>query len=135
MWGDEFKHFKDVGKAADEIGNFCIRWGRIDVGQTKEKFGEVRCYCSFGHITFYRLLYPGAIRCNLPKWIRCLDAKLFKLFNMFGLFNKVLCWWQYKIYNMAYKRAVSKYPYIREEILSSPDYPELLRDLRKGKLK
>jgi len=40
-WSGDFKYFGDVGRAAQFIGDYCRKYGRIGVTQTKEKYG---CY-------------------------------------------------------------------------------------------
>ena len=119
FWGDSFQHFDDVERAAYEIGSFCRRWGRIGVVQTKEKFGTVRVYCSFGLIYLHELLYPGYCYVRGPYWLMTLP--LFK--------HVPTLWLQKRVYRAAYERALKKYPHIREEILHCADWPEYLEGL------
>lgn len=126
-WGGTFPHFNDVGKAADEIGDFCVKWGRINVRQTKEKFGTVRVYCSLSIWGFHSLIYPRYVYSQFPDWLWKLDCKIgTKILSPFRfLFGKH----QAFIYRLAYKRALKKYPHIRKEILDCADYSELLKSL------
>lgn len=129
-WGDDFKYWGEVSDAAQYIEDFLKRWGRIFVTQSKEKFGEVRVYCHFGGSSLHSFLFPGYHykRPWFPQWLWVLDiyylSKLFSIFTKFG-FGR----YQKFIYRLAYKRAIKKYPMIKEEILSCPDYSELLDDL------
>jgi hypothetical protein len=65
-WSDKSVDWEGIGSAADEIGHFISRWGRITVSQTKEKWGMSCVYC-YGPVNFwqrfiYRLAYKLAIR-------------------------------------------------------------------------
>jgi len=50
-------------------------------------------------------------------------------FPFFKPFHRIIDVWQRFIYRLAYKRALKKYPFIREEILCAADFSELLEDL------
>ena len=126
-WGDGFEFFGEVDQAAFEIGEFCKRYGRIYVSDSKEKFGGVRVYLMFGAISLHSLLFPGW-HCKhklFPQWLWKLDIRV--LSRVVGKLNNLgFVKWQTFIYRLAYKRAVAKYPIIRDEILRSADYPEFL---------
>lgn len=70
IWGDGFEYFYEVGEAANYIGKFCRKYGRIGVRDTKEKYGTARVYCRFSsnflviiyQIWIYRLAYKKAIK-------------------------------------------------------------------------
>lgn len=132
-WGDKgFKYFGDVGEVADQIGNFCKRWGRISVTQTKEKFGTVRVYLSFGIFDSHGLIYPGYVyyQSNILKWI---DFKILRT-RPFEYVLRILNDWllfpyQKWIYKLAYKRALKANPHIRKEILSCADWDEYLEGI------
>lgn len=131
-WGGDFKYFGEVGDAADEIGSFCRRWGRIPVTQTKEKYGTVRVYCTFGCSDLQGLLYPGY------HYVQPLLGRRFAsviperlnyaimTFPFLRPFRSLIVRWQRAVYRMAYKRAITKYPMIREEILCVADWDEYL---------
>ena len=118
-WGDGFKYFGDVSRAADEIGDFCRKWGRINVAQTKEKYGTARVYCTLGLTDLHGLLYPGYAYVRGPYWLMTLP--IFRYLPT--------RWWQRRVYRLAYARALKKYPHIREEILDCADWPEYLEGL------
>ena len=132
MWGDwPDELFAQVGAAADYIGDFCVRWGRINVRQTKEKYGTARVYCSLGgYASLHGLLFPNYVykHRRFPDWLWKLDtyylSKVFSLFTKYG-FGK----WQILVYKEAYRRAIKKYPMIKAEILCGADYDELLEHL------
>lgn len=129
-WSGDFKYFGEVGEAADYIGDFCKRWGRIFVSQTKEKYGEARVYCHFGGLSLHSFLFPGWCykRKGFPQWLWSLD--IWYLSKVFGLFTRLgFGRYQQFIYRLAYKRALKKWPMIREEIIFGADYSELLEDL------
>jgi hypothetical protein len=127
IWGDGFLYFSDVEKAAEEIGVFCARWGRIGVMQTKEKYGTARVYCHFGVWGFHSLILPRYAYNQWPKWLWNLDCDIGT--KILSPFNKILIPYQKWIYLLAYKKAIKKYPHIREEILNGADWHELLENL------
>lgn len=120
-WGDDFKHFRDVEEVAYKIGKFCRRYGRICVMQTKEKYGTARVYCSFDLSDLHGLIWPGYAYVRYKKLYKLLTFRLFKYVPTL--------WWQKRVYREAYKRALKKYPHIREEILCCADFPEHLEGL------
>lgn len=134
-WGDEdWDYFAEVDQAADEIGRFCSTWGRIQVRQTKEKFGTVRVYCSITCNSLHELIKPGWMHMgwtgiNKPEWLRKLVYRIlvYPLFPKW--FRPLVFKYQSYIYRKAYERALAKYPMIREEILACADFDELLKGL------
>lgn len=128
-WGDGFEYFGEVGKAANEIGKFCRRYGRIMVTTTKEKYGTSRVYCMFGLHSLHTLTHPGYVYSQYPQWLWTLDIWYLSKFFRFKPINYVTIRWQIFIYRLAYKKAIKKYPFIRKEILNGSDYPEILKDL------
>jgi hypothetical protein len=125
-WGGPFQYFADVEQAAYEIGEFCKRWGRISVGQTKEKYGTSRVYCSFGIHQLFCITHPGYAYSRYPVWFWKFDCYVIaKLFHLIRL-NAIVVPWQLYIYRLGYKKALKKYPHIRREILAYADWPEHL---------
>ncbi len=152
-WGDGFEYFNDVGNAAAEIGDFCRKWGKISVTQTKEKYGTARVYCHFGgYYMIHDLFWPGHVASRYPFGFSKFD-RLFKktvgkkIYEMVGnmmwrtdhflsrillrnkFVSKWLCRYQVWIYKKAYERALRKYPHITREILYGADWEELLKHL------
>lgn len=123
-WGDGFPYFEEVNQAAYEIGEFCKRWGRIQVTQTKEKFGTARVYCHFGVYGLHDLTHPGYAYSRYPKWLWNLDCRI--LSKLLSPLNRILIPYQEWIYRLAYRRALKKYPFIQEEILGGASYGKLL---------
>lgn len=118
-----------AASASEEIGLFLLKWGRVPVRDFKEKYGTVRVYCSLGWNSLHNIFYPGYAYYQFPDWLRNLDIyhgdKILRCTG-FGLvsfhFHKFL-------YRLAYKRALKKYPTIRENIIGSADWPEFLKGL------
>jgi len=161
FWGDGFPFFDDVAEAADYIGTFLRRWGRVRVYQTKEKYGTARCYLSFGFNELHCILYPGYAYCQYSKWfgiywfkhlfsytwevkpencnwfIRMLNKMAeavwwFDIYIMGKLvrpLNKIVIPYHIWLYKRAYRKAIEKWPYIREEILDGADCHEFLKGL------
>jgi len=130
-WGDGFQYFNEVEDAAYEIGEFCKTWGRIFITQTKEKFGTARVYCYFAYPSLHGLIWPGYYckRPNYPQWLW--SADIYYLSKIFAVISRLIGFNKYQtfIYRLAYKRALAKYPMIRNEILAGADHGELLKDL------
>lgn len=125
-YGEDFP-FSEIDDIAWQIGTFCSKWGRIQIRQTKEKFGSVRVYCSMGLTSIYQLIYPCQIYLKYPAlfirdWDYCLTNSVLRFFWFHHLFFKYQCF----IYRIAYKRAIRKYPHLKSEILQNADYAELL---------
>lgn len=121
-WSD--RHFTRVDEIAAEIGRFISKWGRMRVLQVKEKFGTVRVYCSFGWDCFHSLVWPR--HCWIHrKWPYGLDLAVSEW--VLPVLNKLLFPYQRFIYRMAYRRAVKKYPYLRDEILCCADHGKELQ--------
>lgn len=112
---------------ARDIGDFCMKWGRISVTQTKEKYGTVRVYCSIGVWGFHSLIHPGHVYNQWTEWLWRLDLSIGII--ILKPFNPLIIWYQTKIYRLAYKRSVYKYPYLKNAILCCSDYSNLLVNL------
>ena len=120
-WPDEY--FNQVDDAADQIGRYMARWGRICVLQTKEKFGTVRVYCHLGFSSFHEVIWPR--HCWIHKWWPYrLDLTLSR--RIMTVVNKIILPYQRFIYRRAYSQAVNKYPHLKNEIMCVADYGELL---------
>ena len=126
-WGDSDVDWAGINNAADYIGSFCKRWGRLG-GQTKEKWGTVRFYADFGAHGLFSITHPGYVSYySVPKWYKWLDLhyghKIMAYSGLQYLFNL----WQPIVYSMAYRNACKKWPHLQAEILSDADYPELIK--------
>lgn len=112
---------------AHEIGQYCIKYGRIAVTQTKEKFGTVRVYCSFGIWSLHSLIWPHYVykHPSYPQWLWKLDCSLYG--SWFArIVNVIIFPWQKFIYNRAYQKAIKKYPHLKDDITCAADYEEYL---------
>lgn len=130
-WPDEM--FSKVGDAAYEIGTFCRRWGRLAVTDSKEKYGTVRVYLMFGCRDLHGFFYPGYVYIGYPRWLFKLVGKNvgwhIMTFPFFRPVQSLVFHWQKFIYRLAYKRALKKFPEIKEEILCCADFDEFLEGL------
>ena len=113
--------------AAWFIHQYLVKYGRISVRQSKEKYGTVRVYCSLGYWGFYNLLNPGHTYVRWPKWLYGLDLKYGR--PIMQVLNKVIVPYHKWVYRRAYAAAVEKYPHIRERILHTADFQNLLEGL------
>lgn len=114
----------DLGTIASDIGEFCRKWGRMPVTQTKEKYNSVRVYCGFGISGLHGLIYPGYCYSQFPKWLWKLD--IYYITRMMAPLNVIIIPYQKFIYRWAYWRQIKKYPHLFSEITSSMDHPEVL---------
>ena len=113
--------------AAYFIHRYLVKYGRISVRQSKEKFGTVRVYCHLGYFGLYDLLYPGRVWVHWPKWGYDLDLKFGR--PVMQVLNKVIVPYHKFIYRRAYKKAIEKYPHIKKRILGTANFSNLLERL------
>lgn len=121
VWGDENVDWDGINEAALYIGTTLIRYGRVPVTDMKEKWGTVRVYLTFGWWTLYTVIRPNYM------WV----PKHLKWANKIPMhwLNFIIVPLQMKLYRIVYKRAIKKWPHLKEEIISDADYPELLEGL------
>jgi hypothetical protein len=123
-WSDKSVDWKSINAAAEYIGKYCSIYGRFG-GQYKEKYGTVRFYAKFGHISLHTLVYPGYMYSKFPDWLWNLDIMYISKILDFVI-GKLFVKWQIFIYKRAYKTAIKRWSHIKPEILLSMDHPELL---------
>lgn len=111
---EDFRALDDV---AFEIGNYLRRYGRVQVQQTKEKWGEVRVYCHFGWSSLHDIFYPGYAYVQKP-WLTRISLRWIPIER-----------YQQYLYRRAYRKAVEKYPRLRDNILDGADWNEYLEGL------
>lgn len=127
-WGDEGVDWEGISAAARYIGLGLRKWGRVGVCDYKEKFGTVRVYCSIGWYSLLSVTHPGWMHYGpYPKWLSTFDIyhghKLVRWMNFFVVpYHK----WLYRRF---YKKAIAKWPHLKNEILNSADWHELLKGL------
>ncbi|NJO65881.1 MAG: hypothetical protein HC836_49770 [Richelia sp. RM2_1_2] len=121
-WPDEL--FIQVNNAASFIGDYCRKYGRISVTQTKEKYGTARVYCSFGWYSLHDITHPGYVYSQYPKWLWKLNCTV--LSKLIRPFNWLIVKYQTFIYRRAYNLAFKRFPLVKDEIVAGADYSELL---------
>ena len=128
QWGDKDFSWSDLNDCVNYMDYNLKKWGRMNVRQTKEKFGCLRCYCHLGWYSLMDITHPGYSYYPYPKWLVTLDIYCFSKVIPF-LFNWFIypyhCW----LYRKFYSNAVKKWPHLREEILCCADFSNLLKDL------
>lgn len=124
-WGDKSFDWLGLDKAIDIIEKD-LRFWRISVRQTKEKFGTARIYCRLGWYCLLDITHPGYTFYRYPKWLMTFD--IFILSRIIPFFNFIVLPIHKKVYHDAYKKAVIKYPHLKEEICCMADYVDLLSD-------
>jgi hypothetical protein len=134
-WGEEGVDWKGIGDAADWIGKQLVRWGRVSVTQSKEKYGTVRVYLHFGWESPHSITHPGYAYSQYPKWLWRLCYTRPVLWFFERVLNRVVIPYQQWLYRLVYKLALKKWPHLKREILDGADYPEFLEGLEIGEHK
>lgn len=125
-WGDEGVDWKGIDEAGWFIGGWLRRWVRMGVTQIKEKYGTVRVYCGFGWSTFYEIWRPGYAWA--PTWYPWrLDMEISRF--IMPILNRIVIPIQKSAYRWRYKKAIQKWPHLKEEILDCADWNEELEGL------
>lgn len=118
----------DCDMIAYGIGNYLVKYGRICVSQTKEKFGSVRVYCYFGYSCIYNIFYPRRMYIHWPKWLYRIDLAISPY--VLKIINPLVIPYQKFIYKKAYAKAVEENPHLAREIILFADWSEFLEDLK-----
>ena len=129
-WGDDRLDWKAVGEAVEYLDKNLRKW-RIDVRQSKEKFGTVRIYCSLGIQWWPQITHPGSVWYRWPEYLKFIayPGKYSPFRWLLRLTNIVavpIHLWAYRRY---YRKAVEQWPHIKDQILSDADWPQLLEGL------
>jgi hypothetical protein len=127
-WGDTGVDWEGISDAAHYIGSMLLKYGRVQVLDMKEKYGEVRVYVSFGWYQIHCITHPGHSYGRYPKFLWNLDCMY--LSHIVPLLNPVVVPMQKFLYTYIYGKALRKWPHLRKEILQGADYPELLTKYR-----
>ncbi len=122
-WSDESFDWDGLNDAIRYIAYGLKRW-RVPVRDYKEKFGTARIYCSLGWGSFYDIFYPGCVWYK-KFWPVRLDHFLSYDTPILRWINKIVCPFHIWLYARYYRKAVEKWPHLREEILSMADHGEL----------
>ncbi len=110
--------------AADWIGTQLARYGRINILQTKEKYGEVRVYVIMGAHSLLSLYRPHTAYYYRNDFERFLD-----MIKVPAIIDRLIYKYQTIVYRAVYKRAIKKWPELRTNILDGADNSELLGGL------
>lgn len=129
-WSDDKVDWAGISDAARYMGEFMVKWGRLPVSDTKEKWGTARVYCYFGWYDLHSIIYP---RHHYVQWSK---GSFLDRLNKNSLVSRIIpklgsliIPYQEYIYYLAYKRAIEKWPHLRKEILGGADHSELLTKL------
>lgn len=126
IWGDTGVDWKGIESAAEYIYDYLLRW-HVPVRDYKEKYGTVRVYTGLhwdrGWLLNH-LFYPNHVYYRFPMWVRKMDCWI-PTHWLNPILHPFFCW----LYRRAYKNSITKWPHLREEILSGADYSELLGGL------
>lgn len=125
VWGDEDFDWKQLSESIDMVDSFMRFWGRIGVS-SKEKYGTARIYVTFWDGSLHGMLYPGWCSSQFPKWLWKFDLFCIGPFMRWTRVASLVNWYQKKIYGMAYRRAIKKYPKIKVELVIDCDWEDLI---------
>lgn len=123
-WGEEDFDWEGLDWCVNYLHKNLVRWGRVQVRQTKEKYGTLRCYLSLGWEMFHSITHPGHCFSRYPDWLWKLDCKYGR--KIISLLNHIIVPYHKWLYRKLYQDCIKKYPHLRKEILCYADYSELL---------
>lgn len=127
FWGDKDFDWKGLNEAIDYISDRLQGLARIGV-HSKEKYGTARIRCYFVN-NIHSLTHPGYVWSQYPDWLWKLDCYYGdKILKYTGLGYLIFKWQKY-IYVDTYRRAVLKWPHIKDEILCNADQLEWLEEV------
>jgi len=126
-WGDKGVDWDGINDAAAYIGLGLRKW-RVNITQYKEKYGTVRVYGYLGLTSFHQLTHPGYVFNQWPEWLWKLQFTWLARKVIQGL-NFLVYPLHKRLYRRYYRKAVEKWPHLREEILCCADFDELLEGL------
>ena len=124
------KDIGDIGDAADWIGARLRKFGRIDVRQTKEKFGTARVYCTLGWSGLHCITHPGYAYSQYPKWLWHLEVYYFPA--IISPLNYIVLPFHRWLYRRTYIQAMRRWPNVRVNIFFGADFQELLENILIG---
>lgn len=126
-WGDENFDWNGLNEAVRYVGHTCRKYGFIP-GDYKEKWGTLRFYAHFGHLSLHAFIYPGYVYSQFPKWLWKLDCMYIGPI-LRKLFEKPFVWWQCKVYTYAYRQAIKKWPHLYTEITCCMEQKQLAPEI------
>jgi len=124
FWGDKDFDWEALYKAIDYIDLNLVRWGRVNIRQSKEKFGTARIYCSLGWYQFHNITHPRSCFSRYSKWLWKLDCKYGS--KIISPLRFIIIPYHKWLYRKVYYLACKKYPHIKREICCTANYIELL---------
>jgi hypothetical protein len=127
-WSDKDFDWNALYDAERIVHFWAWRIGRVG-GQLKEKFGTLRYYCQFSDGTLQSLMYPGYARIVHPWFYWNIDVPIVQRIAKYTGLLYLIHKYQAFFYRLAYKKAVAKYPHIRDEILVDAGAQELVEGI------
>lgn len=127
LWGDEEFDWEQLDESIKMVDSFMYFWGRIGV-QSKEKFGCARIYVTFWDGSLHGILYPGYYHSKFPQWLWKLDIHYISRITKWLRLTKLINWYQFKIYGIAYSRAIKAFPKVKIELVIDADAEGLIKE-------
>jgi hypothetical protein len=128
-WGEEDFDWEGLDKAINFIDKNLVKWGRVNIRQSKEKYGTARIYCSLGWYQFHSITHPRACLNRYPKWLWVLDCDYGS--KIVRLLNWIIFPYHKWLYKTVYYIACKRYPHLENEICCCADFVELLKFYKK----
>jgi hypothetical protein len=127
QWGDEDFDWNGLNDAIFYMHKRMKTYARIGV-HSKEKYGRAVLNCYFVD-TPHSLIWPGYVYNQYPyKWMWNLDVDYgYKLLYYTGIWY-IVSKWQKFIFVDTYRRAVKKWPHLKDEILCDAHPMEWLEE-------
>lgn len=126
-WSDDSFDWKALNEAIEMLASFMRRWGRIGV-HAKEKFGTARVSVYFWDGSLHGLCYPGFYSSQFPHWLWHLDIRYIAKLLIASRLNKLVYWYQRKVYSKAYNKVLAQFPNLKTELVCMADFPELIKE-------
>lgn len=115
-WSDDTFDWTGLNNAINYISDRLRKLARIGV-HSKEKYGTARISCYFVD-TPHSLIWPGYVYNQYPyKWMWGLDVYYGRNLLYYTGLSYIIIKWQKWIYVDTYRRAVKKWPHLKDEIL------------------
>lgn len=114
-----------VDAIACDIGHVLRKYGRMNVVDTKEKYGTARVYCNFGLYGLHSIIWPGYVYIQWKyAWMTKLDRAIGV--RITNLLNYIVVPYQEWLYRKVYTKYIQLYPMYKDALLDGADWKEVI---------
>ena len=127
-WGDDWTGWKDLHIAIDYIQTELYK-ARICVCNCKEKYGSFRDYSEFWDGRLLGLIHPGYYGRLMYKheWFYYIDKYICEPFFKYTGIKWLVLKYQHHVYNRTILNAITKWPNVKDELLSDLMHYDLIK--------